>query len=164
MILQYDKQRLEETEHKNEINKKIWSDLKKNMIEASYKIPEFIFSLNPFTPFFYERNEVIERNEVGTNELIKQKISGEIFSSWEFFLNSKKIIKGDSSDISNHIYEFLQWATSPLLMEEWNKLKFNFNKKTITFGDNLFHEAQNESDVSKFSFEKLSKKLTLKII
>ena len=130
--------------------------------KASDNVPYFTASLFPLLGLCDDNNSNIDTNDSDNtnsinstdskmnrckatkdkdcveNKLLIFKLSYKIFSLWQ-----ELIIAMPFLDIENtsFVSNFLQRANSPILYEQWQLCKLDFNQETQRFGDLLFHYA-----------------------
>lgn len=114
-----------------------WLNINKSFLEYYKECPTFINSL------YYTWQKKVLGEEIKYNTKDKwyavNYISISIFQGWEDFITSTDI--DDTGDVvwANN---FLQWANSPILYNNWHVLKTNFAETTQLFGDFLFFTAR----------------------
>ena len=124
-----------------------WLNVNKSFVEYYNECPEFIDSL-----YFKWQKKIMgiqNDNSSGDKWYAVNYISITIFQAWEDFITSSDI---DDTGTVVWINNFLQWANSPLLYNNWNVLKTNFSDTTQHFGNYLFYMAKtnkinNEKDL-----------------
>jgi len=112
-----------------------WLNINKSFVEYYNECPEFIDSL-----YFKWQKKVmgVENNNRNRNNkwYAVNYISIVIFQAWEDFITSSDI---DDTGMVVWINNFLQWANSPILYNNWNVLRTNFADTTQQFGNYIFY-------------------------
>lgn len=120
--------------------------------EANASIPYFVSTLFPLLNV--SCSSVDELSDA--QKLLKHRIAYKIFSLWQEFIVAVPFL---DIDVKSFICHFLQRAHSPLLLQEWNTTKLDFNAGTQILGDLLFTYACRIHNPSISEFEKCAEKL-----
>lgn len=101
---------------------------------ASSKIPSFVLSITPLTNTICKNTIPIDPvdPELCTMKMV---LSYRIFSLWQDVIVSNYFLKVDSL---SYISNFLQYANSRQLKDQWKVSKLNFTADVQKFGDLLF--------------------------
>lgn len=150
-IVQENQQKLAVIQETIKISKDIWDNLLNNISQSAKIIPVFCSSLYPLSNKYY--NEKEEQNN--QNEIEKNNLSNKIFFLWQNLIEFNNYF---DLEYPSYINLFLQWCSSPFLVEYWNSSKNSYHKRTIKFGNLLFKYAQNNNDISESGFKNLTKK------
>ena len=114
-----------------------WLDVNKYMVEHYKDCPKFINSL-----YFDWQRKVLGQTEEATEGEDKwyavNYVSILIFQAWEDWLTSAYV---DQTAHDVWINNFLTWANSPILRENWSVLKSNYAHTTQKVGDYFFYTA-----------------------
>lgn len=103
--------------------------------EKSQARPEFLASLYCNNLELLKASENLKTDKTVDSILKEQYIAIVLFQSWEDYLTMRKF--DETGDVV-WLVNFLQWAQSPYLKEEFERLKYNFSPLTIKFGKLLF--------------------------
>ena len=129
-----------------------WIGVNEKMLEYYKECPNFIDTL------YYDWQKKVLGN-VSTNSNEEDKwyavnyLSILIFQAWEDFITSAKI---DETGYVVWMNNFIQWANSTKLRENWMVLKGNFADTTQEFGDYLFYitsvyKPKNDSELNNLA-------------
>ena len=111
-----------------------WLNINKSFLEYYKECPTFINSLY----YKWQKNVLGEEYKYNSKDkwYAVNYISISIFQAWEDFMTSSDI---DDTGIVVWINNFIQWAHSPILYNNWAVLKSNYAETTQNFGDYLFY-------------------------
>lgn len=149
-VVQENQQKLAVIQETIKITKDIWDNLLNSISESAKVISVFCSSLYPLS-YKHQEEKQVENNQT---EIEKNKLSNKIFFVWQNLIEFNNYF---DLEYPSYINLFLQWATSPFLVEQWNISKNSYHKRTIEFGNLLFKYSQNNSDISINGFNKLAK-------
>jgi hypothetical protein len=113
-----------------------WLDVNKNMVKFYKDCPKFINSL-----YFDWQRKVMGPTEAPQGEdkwYAVNYMSILIFQAWEDWLTSAQV---DQTEHEVWINNFLTWANSDILRENWAVLKSNYSPTTQRVGDYFFFTA-----------------------
>jgi hypothetical protein len=118
---------------------KLWTYPNKLFSEKTKARPEFYASLYYNNLNLYKLTEHLKTKITIESELEEQYISILLFQCWEDHLTFRQLDKtGDGVWLVNYV----QWAQSPYLKENFDRLKYNYKESTILFADILFEYAR----------------------
>lgn len=118
---------------------KMWLHPNQLLTDSHDLRAEFISSLyyNNLSLYEFAKNHP-KTKPSAASILEEQNVSINLIQAWEDYLTFREFDQtGDTVWLNN----FLQWAQSPYLREQFNNLKYNFAQKTIEFGELLFEYA-----------------------
>lgn len=133
--LQASQQRVVILQATSNITKMLTKGIHDQIHKVSKQIPNFAMSLFPLCHCQNNNNEDTLSPE---NCIIRVKISYKIFSLWQELLLCLPFI---DIEPTSYVCICLQHAHSKYLKEQWDISKQDFNCKTQSFGDMLFHHA-----------------------
>ena len=114
--------------------------------------PEFLASFYYNNLALYRLTQNLKTEPTIASTIEEQFIAITFIQCWEDFLTFRELDK--TGDLV-WLYNFIQWAQSPYLKIEFERLKYNYAPTTIEFGNLLFEYAQNipvpTTDVSIYS-------------
>jgi hypothetical protein len=118
---------------------KLWTYPNQLFSEKNKSRPEFYASLYYNNLQLYKLTEHLKTKITIESELEEQYLSILLFQCWEDHLTSRQLDKtGDAVWLVNYV----QWAQSPYLKENFDRLKYNYKESTILFADLLFEYAR----------------------
>ncbi len=131
-------QTIAKTQFTKQAGYKMWVYPNQLFSEKENARPEFLASLYYNNTNLYNMTQNLTTNITVDSELDEQFISIDIFQCWEDYLTFRTFDKtGDSVWLCN----YLQWAQSPYLKDNFNRLRYNMAELTIRFGELLFEYA-----------------------
>lgn len=127
---------------KNKITKlsvdKLWVYPNQLFSEKTKARPEFYASLHYNNLNLYKLCENLHTKITIESELEEQYISILIFQCWEDHLTFRQF---DKTSDASWLVNYVQWAQSPYLKKQFDRLKYNYNDSTIQFAELLFEYA-----------------------
>lgn len=114
---------------------KSWLFPNQIICEKNKARPEFLASLYYNNLDLLEASKNLDTPKTIDSTLAEQYLSIVLFQSWEDYLTMRKF---DETGDEVWLVNFLQWAQSPYLKTEFERLKYNFAALTIKFGELLF--------------------------
>ena len=128
-----------------------WLDINKKIVDYYKDCPNFMNSL-----YFEWQKKVLGKevkSEAQDNWYTVNYMSILIFQAWEDFITSAEV---DETGHAVWMNNFLQWANSEILYNNWTVLKTNFADTTQAFGDYLFYMVKsrppkNESELNELA-------------
>ena len=128
-----------------------WLDINKKIVDYYKDCPNFMNSL-----YFEWQKKVLGKElkyEAQDNWYTVNYMSILIFQAWEDFITSAEV---DETGHAVWMNNFLQWANSEILYNNWTVLKTNFADTTQAFGDYLFYMVKsrppkNESELNELA-------------
>lgn len=137
MTLEF-QQTIAKTQFTKQAGYKMWVYPNQLFSEKEKARPEFLSSLYYNNVNLYNMTQNINTKVTVASELEEQFISIDIFQCWEDYLTFRILDEtGDSVWLCN----YLQWAQSPYLRDNFNRLRYNLAELTIRFGELLFEYA-----------------------
>jgi hypothetical protein len=119
---------------------KLWLYPNKLLTEKPHARPEFLASLYYNNQTLYNLTKDVHNIPTINSELDEQYISILLIQCWEDYLTLRTLEHtGDEVWLCN----FLQWAQSPFLKKNFDRLKYNFAATTIKLGQLLFEYSSN---------------------
>ena len=130
---------------------RVWLDINKKIVDYYKDCPNFMNSL-----YFEWQKKVLGKevkSEAQDNWYTVNYMSILIFQAWEDFITSAEV---DETGHAVWMNNFLQWANSEILYNNWTVLKTNFADTTQAFGDYLFYMVKsrppkNESELNELA-------------
>lgn len=153
-VLQERQERLMIIQETSRINAQIWDGILDDIRDSSKIIPQFCASLFPLQNQYHE--VVSESKNPVEIEMYKTSLSNKIFSVWQSIVGFGDFF---ATEPISYLSLFLQWTSSKLLYEEWEKHKIIYSHKAVAFGDLLFKYSQNNPEHSNKAYIELAEKL-----
>ena len=129
-----------------------WLDINKKIVDYYKDCPNFMNSL-----YFDWQKKILGKevkSETQDNWYTVNYMSILIFQAWEDFITSAEV---DETGHTVWINNFLQWANSEILYNNWTVLKTNFADTTQAFGDYLFYMAKSRPPKNEYELNELAK-------
>lgn len=117
---------------------KLWLYPNQLLITEKQARPEFLASFYYNNPALYRLTKDLHTTPTTESTLQEQYISIALIQCWEDYLTLREL---DQTGDQVWLYNFIQWAQSPYLKNDFNTLKYNFAPTTIKFGELLFEYA-----------------------
>ncbi|CEG57199.1 hypothetical protein [Legionella fallonii] len=114
---------------------KLWLYPNQLLLKEKQARPEFLASFYYNNPELYQLTKDIHTKPTIDSTLQEQYISIVLIQCWEDYLTLREL---DQTGDQVWLYNFLQWAQSPYLKNDFETLKYNFAPTTIKFGELLF--------------------------
>ncbi len=129
-----------------------WLDINKKIVDYYDNCPNFMNSL-----YFDWQKKILGKETHSMHQddwYAVNYMSVVIFQAWEDFMTSAQV---DSTGHIVWINNFLQWANSEILHNNWEVLKTNYADTTQAFGDYIFYMVKSRPPTNEYELNELAK-------